>query len=94
MDRTAGGLSSKSDKKRRKLFARLENDPDRIRSKAKIAYRKKRWKESLDCLDLLLDGGIVDSDEELEVDRQKVGSSKVQRKKDIGSILCKREAKN
>ena len=65
--------SNKWDKRRRALFAKLDEDPVRIKAKAMTFYHKKQWSEALAAFDKLLDSGIMlDSPAEKGPDHQEV----------------------
>ena len=64
---------TRRDKRRRAMFARLDEDPVRIKTKALGFYSHKQWNEALDCLDKLLDSGMMlDTPQEHGPDHQEV----------------------
>ena len=63
-----------ADKRRQKIFAKLEKDPATLRAKANRFYRKKQWENALDCLNSLLDDpDVFDSDDEGGAEHIQVG---------------------
>ena len=46
----------KRDERRQRIFSKLDNDPNAMKSKAKTLFKKGHWEEALKCLDRFAGG--------------------------------------